>query len=263
MFRAPPSLYASDLFPRVLAPTGELLLDALDVLSMPPRSVLEYAAGIGGLSSALVKLPKLRSASVVSIDSDPALAAHLPAAHGVCASSGRLPFRDAQFDVVLGNGVLGDRGEDMTRFSELERVLRPGGACMLTGFLSGSFDELFDVLGDVAESVRLHHVKGALIDGRAGLWQQSGLHRALGEMGLDVVTLHERERAIALGPGTTMAHDPLIRGVLAPRWLGHKGGLGADVWELVDETLRTTFSGLPATLTVREVVVHARAARSD
>jgi SAM-dependent methyltransferase len=89
---------------------------------------LEIGCGAGEFSRAF---EQVLSARLVSVDVAPTVAAAARAATGpnvevVAADVERLPFADASFDAVIGNGVLHhlrlDRG-----LVELQRVLRPGG----------------------------------------------------------------------------------------------------------------------------------------
>src|SRR5262249_45002960 len=66
-----------------------------------------------------------------------------------CEAAAPLRFGDEVFDLVVANLVLGslDHG---TALAEMKRVLAPGGRILLTQALAGSFEEVLDMLREVA-----------------------------------------------------------------------------------------------------------------
>jgi SAM-dependent methyltransferase len=90
--------------------------------------VLDIGAGAGDLN---VYALKGRARQIVGIDLDPRVVANPLLDAGLNADVYALPFRDASFDVVFCIYVLEhiDRPHALT--SEIKRVLRPGGFCMV------------------------------------------------------------------------------------------------------------------------------------
>ncbi len=213
--------YVSDVAPRLLLASAELLLDALPPLQ-PQTRFLEVCAGAGPLARPLVE----RIAGLgrlVAVESDWGLAQHLPSSKGraarVVAGADRLPFAAGSFDVVICNLVLGDAQEDRPRLVELRRVMRPGGWLLATVLLRGSFDALLDVLIESCEAQSLHASRLALIEALRGLPDEASLEATMAEAELDVAHLGVEERALFFKDGAACLSDPLVREVLLPSWL--------------------------------------------
>jgi malonyl-CoA O-methyltransferase len=64
--------------------------------------------------------------------------------HSVCADAEHLPFADASFDLVFSNLMLQWCVDLDAVFSELQRVLRPGGLLLFTSFGPDTLRELRD-----------------------------------------------------------------------------------------------------------------------
>jgi SAM-dependent methyltransferase len=90
--------------------------------------VLDVGAGAGELNAYALKG---RVRQIVGIDLDPRVVANPLLDAGLSADIYALPFRDASFDVVFSIYVLEhiDRPHALT--SEIGRVLRPGGVCLV------------------------------------------------------------------------------------------------------------------------------------
>ena len=109
--------------------TSERLLEALDVHST--ERVLDVATGSGNAALAAAR----RGCEVVGIDYVPALLDHarqraeaeVVEATFMEGDAEALPFADGSFDVVISNGVIDLIPDKDAVFSELHRVLRPGG----------------------------------------------------------------------------------------------------------------------------------------
>ena len=101
----------------------------------PGERVLDLGSGAG--TDSLIAAQMVGEAgSVTGIDMTPAMLAKARAAAGemgarnvrfVEAEAERLPFEDASFDVVVSNGVVDLIPDKDAVFSELFRVLAPGG----------------------------------------------------------------------------------------------------------------------------------------
>ena len=133
-----------DIINRGAAITGEtfeyfialrlrLLDEALRAQGHPaPERILDFGCGIGVTASHLRQ--RFPQAELDGIDTSPesikaARALGVPRARFQVGESGRLPFDDGAFDLIYSNGTFHhiDFGLHPGLFSELRRVLRPGG----------------------------------------------------------------------------------------------------------------------------------------
>jgi SAM-dependent methyltransferase len=92
--------------------------------------ILDYGCGTGGNTSEYASL-----GAVVGIEPD-AAAVRLARARGgaqYCRTNGtQLPFRQGAFDAVVASDVLEHIEDDRAAASEIARVLRPGGAAIIS-----------------------------------------------------------------------------------------------------------------------------------
>ncbi|NLT68557.1 MAG: class I SAM-dependent methyltransferase, partial [Acidobacteria bacterium] len=90
----------------------------------PGSVVLDLGAGSG-----LVKQTDFRDKAkrVYGVDLDPRVSTNPLIHEGVVADVGRIPFEDRIFDVVFSNNVLEHLEDPLRVFSEVSRVLKPGG----------------------------------------------------------------------------------------------------------------------------------------
>ena len=103
--------------------------------SQPGERVLDLGSGAGTDSLVAAQMVG-RAGSVTGIDMTPQMLAKARAAAAEMGASNvefvegeaeRLPFPDASFDVVISNGVIDLIPDKDAVFSELYRVLAPGG----------------------------------------------------------------------------------------------------------------------------------------
>ena len=144
-----PKLYEQYLVPLIFAPYAEDL--ARRIAARKPAQVLEIAAGTGVVTRALAaRVPA--STEIIATDLNPGMletAAHVGTARPVQwrqADAMKLPFGDAEFDVVacqFGAMFFPDRAQ---AFSEARRVLRPGGAFILNVWDRIEDNEFADVV---------------------------------------------------------------------------------------------------------------------
>jgi SAM-dependent methyltransferase len=252
----------ADAAPRLLVAAAELLLDALPPLQ-PQSRFLEVAAGPGHLARPLMdRIAGL--GALVATEADPSLAMHLPVVRGraarVLAAPDRLPFAAGSFDVAIGNLLLGDPAEDHARLAELRRVLRPGGWLLVTALLSGSFDELLDVVTEACEAEGLPQATAALVEARRALPDGDAVAQALRDAELEVAHIGVEERALFFPDGAAAFADPLVQNVLVPSWLGELPPLPPAAWEAAARAADTYFGGRLA-VRVRTAVVTGRADR--
>lgn len=214
-WRADPKLFDDEVRPRLLAPSAELLLDALPPLA-PQMRFLEIQAGGALLSRALVERIAGLGRLVV-VDDDVARAPGLPAvprrvARALASPSG-LPFRDGAFDVVI-DGALNVDTAAAARLAELRRVTRAGGFFLVAAVLCDSFQRLFDIVIDLAEGRRLAAVVEAvhaLRDGAPGL---DALRALLADAGVTTGHVGIEDRLIGLYDGAALRRDRLILDVV-------------------------------------------------
>jgi len=126
---------------------GSRLLERMDFIRLRPRRILDLGAGTGLFSAALMK--RYRRADVVALDIAPSMLTRAqrrgswlrrPAC--VCADGEALPFVDDGFDFIFSNLMLQWCTDLDTVFSELRRVLAPGGLLMFTTFGPDTLKEL-------------------------------------------------------------------------------------------------------------------------
>ncbi len=174
----------------------------------------------------------------------------------------RLSCGDEVFDLVIGNLVLGSLDDETAALGEIRRVLVPGGRVLLTRTLAGTFEEVLDMLRDVAlrhdaaEVTRRIEVVAARYPSGASLAAQV---RASGFTQVDV---SEEELRLPFRNARELFGDALLRVIAMPEWRWICG-MGEGAQELLGEaerTLDTYFGGGPVSLTVRAGVVEARTA---
>lgn len=118
------------------------LLEGSDIAGC---SVLDVGCGLGAIDQLLVA--EYGAASVVGIDLDPSLLAHMRERveraqmsgriRAVLVTAGPLPFADAEFDVVFSKDSLVQIPDKPAIFAEILRVLRPGGRFIASDWLRG------------------------------------------------------------------------------------------------------------------------------
>lgn len=135
--------YPSDLLARVPDASCESFAGVANPFSLgalePGEDVLDVGCG-AGMDTLIAAQMVGATGSVTGIDMTAAMAAKArssAAAMGaghvqiVDGSAEQLPFGDATFDVVLSNGVIDLIPDKDAVFSEIMRVLRPGGRIQL------------------------------------------------------------------------------------------------------------------------------------
>jgi malonyl-CoA O-methyltransferase len=126
---------------------GQRLIERLDLIRMHPTRILDLGAGTGTFSKALMQ--RYRKAQVVALDLALAMLRHTRRRGGwlrkpacVCADGEQLPFADDSFDFIFSNLMLQWCPDPEPVFTELRRVLAPGGLLLFSTFGPDTLMEL-------------------------------------------------------------------------------------------------------------------------
>jgi SAM-dependent methyltransferase len=103
-------------------------VDRLTRVVKPTDDVLDLGAGTGALNAYSLRG---RARRVVGIDMDVRVGANPLLDAGVLGDGCLLPFRDNSFDVVFSIYVLEHVERPKEFVAEIQRVLRPGGVCLM------------------------------------------------------------------------------------------------------------------------------------
>jgi malonyl-CoA O-methyltransferase len=156
---------------------GRRLIERLDVIRCDPGRILDLGAGTGACTRPLMQ--RYPSADIIALDVAHAMLRKTQARTGdtrqltcVCADGERLPFADDSFDFIFSNLMLQWCTELEPVFTELQRVLMPGGLLLFTSFGPDTLMELraswSDVDGytHVNSFIDMHNVGDALVTTR-------------------------------------------------------------------------------------------------
>jgi len=156
---------------------GDRLIERLDYIRLQPARILDLGAGTGFFTAALLK--RYRKADVIALDIAENMLQQVQSRAGwfrkprcVCADGESLPFADDSFDLVFSNLMLQWRIDLETAFTELRRVLAPGGLLMFTTFGPDTLMELrasweaVDGYSHVNTFIDMHDVGDSLVSTR-------------------------------------------------------------------------------------------------
>lgn len=153
---------------------GRRLLERLDLIRFRPGHILDLGAGTGEFSAALLR--RYRRAEVVALDLALNMLCRARARGGwfrkpvcICADAERLPFAAHRFDFIFSNLTLQWCQDLEALFTELQRVLAPGGLLLFTSFGPDTLLELrrsweaVDGYTHVNAFIDMHNVGDALV----------------------------------------------------------------------------------------------------
>jgi malonyl-CoA O-methyltransferase len=128
---------------------GQRLLQRLELMRIQPDRILDLGSGTGQCIPGL--LSRYKKADVVALDIAFPMLGHarkrshwLRKPRCICGDAETLPFADSSFELVFSNLMLQWCVDLETVFSELQRVLRPGGLLLFTSFGPDTLRELRD-----------------------------------------------------------------------------------------------------------------------
>lgn len=232
----------ADVYGRVHAPrfaeaardlVGELLVGADD-------RVLDVGAGTGVGASAAAE----SGARAVGIDrSVPMLSTGLrgrPELRLLAAEVVDLPFRDASFDVVIGNFVLAHFAKVDTALFDIVRVLRPGGRVGFTSWADGddAFQEAWlELVERVVPREMLEPAYGAAAPGHDRYKHPDAVEEVLRDAGFRHIRAQRRRYR------WTYPREELVEGLgtwAVGRFVHQM--LGEDGWSSLMERAQATFA---------------------
>ena len=154
---------------------GRRLIERLQLIRLQPAVILDLGAGTGTFSKAL--LQRYRKADVIALDVALNMLRHTQRRgrwfrkpRCVCSDAERLPFADDSFDFIFSNLMLQWCMDLDSVFTELRRVLAPGGLLMFTTLGPDTLKELrasweaVDGYTHVNSFIDMHDVGDALVN---------------------------------------------------------------------------------------------------
>jgi SAM-dependent methyltransferase len=216
-----PKLYETYLVPMIFESYAADLVTRL--ASRKPSHVLELAAGTGVVTRALTSvLPT--SVSIVATDLNQAMldqACSMGTSRPVewrQADAMRLPFEDGSFDAVVCQFGVMFFPEKSTAFSEVRRVLRPGGVFMFSVWDRIEENEFADTVAAVLKALFPHNPPDFMARTPHGYCDPPTIQRDLASGGFtksaEFATVASRSRAassrvaaIAYCQGTPMRNE--------------------------------------------------------
>lgn len=208
-----PDQVAEDLVPAVLAPAGELLMDALPDFA-EGQTVLELGARVGLCTGPLSVRAEKAGARFVAVEQQRRLLSHVPGAAElrVQAKLEQLPFSSQSIDHVAANCALLTRETGSRRaLAHAFRVLKPGGSLTFTTLLAGSFEELCDLLVEACEQAKLFELQAAVLDGKDEFVVEQRVVDALFETGFRHLSTGVSEHAVLFPDGPALISDTFVR----------------------------------------------------
>lgn len=212
------SLTETFVVPRWLAPAGEMLLELLAVGES--AQIVHVGCGTGYPDAALLeRLPGAElygcdpSGAAIQLAQSKAQASGLSAQYLV-SSSTSTPLPAAAFTHAI---TLDLAPEDRPGvFSELQRLLAPGGQLLVTLLLRGSAQELTCLLREYAVATDRADLSRSLDLLSAARPTPEMIASELGAMGFEYVEVEHRRVSLEFKNGRDFLEDPVCRLVLFP-----------------------------------------------
>ena len=260
--------YDAVVVPRYSGRFAQLIVDEIQ----PGTRATVLDVGCGSGTPAFDVLRRLSDGGrVIAVDPDPALVdlARRRASVGEdgrriffkCESADELHFGDEVFDIVVGNLVLGSL-DAHAALSEMRRVLVPSGRLLLTQAMSGSFEEAFDVLREIAAKNDNAQIAERIETAASRYPTRSELARLAESTGFQDVRLRQESFRLSFRSPRELFVDPLMRLIGIPEWrwiAGFEPG-GEKILDQMERTCETYFGGGPLSLTVNAGLIAARRA---
>jgi len=140
---------------------GERLLERLDLVKIDPKTILDLGSATGVYSAFLQK--RYKSASVIGADISWKMSAHalkqrkwFAKQRFICADGESLPFKDKSFDLVFSNLMLYWVTDPDELFSEMQRILAPGGLIVFTTLGPDTLKEMRQSWANVDQLVHVN-----------------------------------------------------------------------------------------------------------
>lgn len=264
------AFYDSVVVPRYSALFSRPLLDAIPQGTR--GQVLDLGCGTG--HPAIEVLRRMTDhGRVIAIDRDSglvdlarrrALEAHGKRIFFKVEPAHELSFGDEVFDIVVGNLVLGAIDTELSWvgtgappgeravLGEVRRVLAPGGRALLSRPLAGTFEEVIDMLREVALRRDLVGA-GKRVELLAARYPtREAWAEQLTQAGFAPVEVQAHEHKLAFRSARDLFADPLVRAIAVSEWrwvAGLEPG-SETVLEDCEHALETYFAGGPISLTV-------------
>jgi ubiquinone/menaquinone biosynthesis C-methylase UbiE len=175
-----------------------------------------------------------------------------------------LSFGDEVFDIVVGNLVLGAVDTELSWggaglppgeravLGEVRRVLAPGGRALLSRPLAGTFEEVIDMLREVALRRDLGPAQKRVELLAARYPTREAWAEQLTSAGFAPVDVQAHEHKLAFKSARDLFADPLVRAIAVSEWRWVAGLEAGSETVLTDceRALETYFAGGPVSLTV-------------
>lgn len=203
---------ADNYVPAVLAPAGELLLDALPPVRRA-EDVIELGSSVGIFTEPLKRYTDVIGANLVPVDHRRELFPYLPDGLLPVESpgAGRLPdpFRPVQH-IISNCGFIGDDALETAAADSL-RVLLPAGTLTFTTLLDQTFDGICNLLIDACRSAGLPRWERAVRKGRDRFPKVERVDGVLKSAGFRILSHGVVEHAILFPDGDSVVSDSFVR----------------------------------------------------
>lgn len=140
---------------------GRRMLERLDYMRVSPQRILDLGCGTGRASAALLKLyPKAQlfalDFSLGMLQQTRRRGRWLRRPRCLCADLDGLPVADGSVDLVFANAAMQWSSDPARAFSDIARVLRPGGLVIFTSFGPDTLTELRTAWAEVDGEAHVH-----------------------------------------------------------------------------------------------------------